>query len=63
MLAYQMKNAESTELASEKYICVNNLGYYENLTNVQTRRERGRVDYQMIYITYIQFLLNHFLLQ
>ena len=50
MLAYQMKNAESTELASEKYICVNNLGYYENLTNVQTRRERGRVDYQMIYI-------------
>lgn len=50
MLAYKMKNVESTECASEKYICVNNLGFRENLTNVQTRRERGRLDYQMIYV-------------
>ena len=50
MYAYRMKNAVSTDAVSEKYICINNLGYYENLTNVQTRRERGRMDYQMIYI-------------
>ena len=29
MLAYKMKNVKSTECASEKYICVNNLGYRE----------------------------------
>ena len=50
MYAYRMKNAVSTDAVSGKYICINNLGYYENLTNVQTRRERGRMDYQMIYI-------------
>lgn len=50
MLSYKMKNVKSTECASEKYICVNNLGFRENLTNVQTRREHGRVDYQMIYV-------------
>ena len=50
MRAYQMKNVLSTESVSDKYICINNLGYYENLTNVHTRREGGRMDYQMIYI-------------
>lgn len=44
------KSDRNTETVSDKYICVNNYGYYEDITTVSVNRERGRVDYQLIYI-------------
>lgn len=47
---YMMKYTEDCETVSKKYICVNNFGYCEDRTNMRIRRERGRVDYQLIYV-------------
>ena len=36
---------------SDKYICVNNFGYFKNTERIiKTLREKGRSDYQIIYI-------------
>ncbi len=44
------KGDSSTETVSDKYIRVNNYGYYEDITTVSVTREQGRLDYQLIYI-------------
>ncbi len=50
MFSYYMKKTENCEIASEKYIHVNNFGYCEDRTNMRIRRIHGRVDYQLIYV-------------
>lgn len=44
------KNAENTEAVSSRYIQVNNFGYYEDIEHMDLRREKGRIDYQLIYV-------------
>ena len=40
-----------SDKTSDKYICINNFGYYKNIDkNVTTERKYGRSDYQLIYI-------------
>ena len=58
MLAYYTRSKESTEVKSDKYVCVNNLGYYAGLTDIHTRREKGRVDYLLIYIKRGELLIH-----
>ena len=50
MFSYYMRKTEECGIASEKYICVNTFGYCEGRTDMRIRRERGRVDYQLIYV-------------
>ena len=50
MRAACYKGDSSTEAVSDKYISVNNYGYYEDITTVCVSREQGRLDYQLIYI-------------
>ena len=58
MLSYYMRGKESSEATSEKYISVNNFGYCEDCTNMCIRRERGRVDYQLIYVKNGQMMIH-----
>lgn len=50
MFSYYMRRTDECGIASEKYICVNTFGYCEDRTDMQIRRVRGRVDYQLIYV-------------
>ena len=50
MYSFYYKRCNSTEAVSDKYISVNNYGYYEDATFVNVLRKQGRVDYQLIYI-------------
>jgi AraC-like DNA-binding protein len=50
MFAYYMRKTEDCGVASEKYISVNTFGYCEDRTDMQIRREHGRLDYQLIYV-------------
>ena len=47
---YYIKTSKDSEASSDKYIHVNNFGYSEDVTDMRVRRERGRVDYQLIYV-------------
>ena len=44
------KNVENSDFASDRYICVNNFGYYEDIDRMELHREKGRRDYQLIYV-------------
>jgi AraC-like DNA-binding protein len=50
MYSFFYKKCNSTEASSDKYISVNNYGYYEDISTINVIREQGRVDYQLIYI-------------
>ena len=50
MYSFFYKKVDSTEAVSNNYISVNNFGYYEDITDIKTYRESGRVDYQLIYV-------------
>ena len=50
MKSFIYKNVESTDFASDRYICVNNFGYYEDIEQLELHREKGRKDYQLIYV-------------
>ena len=41
---------QSSERESEHCFCINNCGYFENVSDICVTRPRGRVDYQLIYI-------------
>lgn len=44
------KNAKNSNYNSEKYLHINNCGYFENITKMNISRKDGRVDHQLIYI-------------
>ena len=50
MKSFIYKNVQSTDFASDRYICVNNFGYYEDIERMELHREKGRKDYQLIYV-------------
>ena len=50
MKSFIYKNVESTDFASDRYICVNNFGYYKDIEQMELHREKGRKDYQLIYV-------------
>ena len=50
MPLYYGKQSSSSDRESDRYVCVNNCGYFEDLTDMQVERPSGRVDYQLIYI-------------
>ncbi len=50
MRSYYFKTVKSSEAVSDSYISVNNFGYYEDVSQTHIRRERGRADYQLIYV-------------
>lgn len=50
MKSFIYKNVQSTDFASDRYICVNNFGYYEDIERKELHREKGRKDYQLIYV-------------
>lgn len=50
MNSYYRTEAFSTELVSDKYIRLNNCGFYDAFQNMETVRKNGRVDYQLIYV-------------
>ncbi len=50
MYSYFVKTTKNSETVSEKYIRVNNFGYNEDISGMDVNRERGRVDYQLIYV-------------
>ena len=47
---YYIKTSKNSEAVSDKYIHINNFGYSEEVVDMRVYRERGRVDYQLIYI-------------
>lgn len=50
MHSYFRTVASSTEQASNKYIKLNNCGFYDSFSNMETIRKNGRIDYQLIYV-------------
>ena len=50
MNSFVYKHVSSSELSADKYISVNNFGYYQDITEMKVERVRGRVDYQLIYV-------------
>ena len=50
MISFFRKKVSSTDAVSDKYISINNFGYYEDLDDMKIRREEGRSDYQLIYV-------------
>lgn len=50
MKLYYGKSTESTEEAYDGYFKINNCGCFEDISNNCVVRERGRIDYQLIYI-------------
>lgn len=44
------KNANNSNFSSDKYLYINNCGYFENMTKMNVSRKDGRVDYQLIYV-------------
>ena len=54
-------STNQSDKTSDKYISINNFGYYKNIDEiVNTNRKYGRKDYQLIYIAkgYGTFVLN-----
>ncbi|MBQ9784898.1 MAG: helix-turn-helix transcriptional regulator [Clostridia bacterium] len=41
---------QSSERESEHCFCINNCGYFENVSDICVTRPHGRVDYQLIYV-------------
>ena len=50
MKSFMYKNVENSDFASDRYICVNNFGYYQDIDRMELHREKGRRDYQLIYV-------------
>lgn len=50
MHSYFAITTDNSDSVSDKYICVNNVGYNEDVDKMDVRREFGRKDYQLIYI-------------
>jgi len=50
MKLYYGTSRESTDCAYEGYFKINNCGCFEDITDNRIEREKGRLDYQLIYI-------------
>lgn len=50
MFYYFLKSTDNSEAVSDKHICLNNLGYFADLSEMTVCREKGRVDFQLIYV-------------
>ena len=50
MRSFIYRDVDSTDSVSDRYIGVNNFGFYENIDNMDLHREKGRSDYQLIYV-------------
>lgn len=50
MNSFFHRKVNSSEKLSDKYIHVNNFGYYEDVDEMRIHREQGRLDYQLIYV-------------
>ena len=50
MRSYYRTITSSTESVSDEYIRLNNCGFNDALSNMETVRKNGRVDYQLIYV-------------
>ena len=50
MYSYFARSDKNSEAVSEKFLFVNNFGYNEDSLEMNVKRERGRVDYQLIYV-------------
>lgn len=50
MNTYESKETNTLQNKTDKYLHINNCGYFENMTNINVNREKGRSDYQLIYI-------------
>lgn len=51
MECYYAKGTKSTDKTSDEYLYVNNFGYHQKINrDITTKREHGRLDYQIIYI-------------
>ena len=59
MRSFIYREVGSTDSVSDRYICVNNFGFYENIDNMDLRREKGRLDYQLIYVKKGEILVGH----
>ncbi|MBQ8907649.1 MAG: helix-turn-helix domain-containing protein [Clostridia bacterium] len=58
MRSFFYKKVDNSDFSADRYIHINNFGYYEDITNMQVRRERGRLDYQLIYVKKGEILLG-----
>lgn len=50
MISFRKKIVDSTDSVSDKYLNINNFGYYEDLEDMHIYRKHGRLDYQLIYV-------------
>lgn len=50
MNSFFYRKVNSSEMSADKYIHVNNFGYYEDITEIRICRQQGRLDYQLIYL-------------
>ena len=51
LFTYFPKGEEFSEAYSDRYLAINSFGNYKDITLCDIRRERGRVDYQLIYVS------------
>ena len=58
MHSFFYKKVENSDFSADRYIHINNFGYYEDITKMQVRREEGRLDYQLIYVKEGELLLG-----
>jgi len=50
MPSYFGKQQQNSDRVSDRYLCINNCGFHQELARMDVRRPRGRLDYQLIYI-------------
>ena len=58
MDSFFYKKVNNSEMLSDKYIHVNNFGYYEGITDMRVCRKQGRLDYQLIYLKEGELILG-----
>lgn len=58
MNSFFYKKVNSSEMLSDKYIHVNNFGYYEDVSDMRICRKQGRLDYQLIYLKEGELILG-----
>ena len=49
-MLYYARTIKTTEARSDRFMSVNNFGYEEESKCMDIRREKGRIDYQLIYV-------------
>lgn len=58
MNSFFYKKVNSSELLADKYIHVNNFGYYKDIRKMRICRKNGRLDYQLIYLKKGELLIG-----